>query len=250
MVGTFSTLVTAVKKQDWQSVGEWVLSTLYNGLAPQAKQLIDDFGKNLIQQVNNALGKGVSAVSNGLWDMGGDLAKGLTSGFADVLTQAQGLGSTLTGIFQGLKGPLTAAAAAISTGLKGGLISSFPEILASMGTLIGSIGSAFVGMLEAVAAALFPTGFGAPQALLMIAAGVALTGRHCGHRGRRRRRVQAQDHARHLRRHFRQQHDLHGIRLPVGLREARPAAAAHPAAQHRGQPVHLQQSADGRRPDA
>ena len=175
VVGTFSTLVTAVKKQDWQSVGEWVLSTLYNGLAPQAKQLIDDFGKNLIQQVNNLLGKGVSAVSNGLWDMGGDLAKGLTSGFADVLTQAQGLGTTLTGIFQGLKGPLTAAAAAISAGLKGGLISSFPEILASMGTLIGSIGSAFVGMLEAVAAALFPTGFGAPQALLMIAAGVALT---------------------------------------------------------------------------
>lgn len=175
VVGTFNTLVNAVKKQDWQSVGEWVLSTLYNGLAPQAKQLIDDFGKNLIQQVNNALGKGVSAVSNGLWDMGGDLAKGLTSGFADVLTQAQGLGTTLTGIFQGLKGPLTAAAAAISTGLKGGLISSFPEILASMGTLIGSIGSAFVGMLEAVAAALFPTGFGAPQALLMIAAGVALT---------------------------------------------------------------------------
>lgn len=175
VVGTFSTLVTAVKKQDWQSVGEWVLSTLYNGLAPQAKQLIDDFGKNLIQQVNGLLGKGVSAVSNGLWDMGGDLAKGLTSGFADVLTQAQGLGSTLTGIFQGLRGPLTAAATAISTGLKGGLISSFPEILASMGTLIGSIGSAFVGMLEAVAAALFPTGFGAPQALLMIAAGVALT---------------------------------------------------------------------------
>lgn len=175
VVGTFSTLVNAVKKQDWQSVGEWVLSTLYNGLAPQAKQLIDDFGKNLIQQVNNLLGKGVSAVSNGLWDMGGDLAKGLTSGFADVITQAQGLGSTLTGIFQGLKGPLSAAAAAISTGLKGGLISSFPEILASMGTLIGSIGSAFVGMLEAVAAALFPTGFGAPQALLMIAAGVALT---------------------------------------------------------------------------
>ena len=175
VLGTFDTLVNAVKKQDWQSVGEWVLSTLYNGLAPQAKQLIDDFGKNLIQQVNGLLGKGVSAVSNGLWDMGGDLAKGLTSGFADVITQAQGLGSTLTGIFQGLKGPLTAAAAAISTGLKGGLISSFPEILASMGTLIGSIGSAFVGMLEAVAAALFPTGFGAPQALLMIAAGVALT---------------------------------------------------------------------------
>ena len=249
VVGTFSTLVTAVKKQDWQSVGEWVLSTLYNGLAPQAKQLVNDFGKNLIQQVNGLLGKGVSAVSNGLWDMGGDLAKGLTSGFADVLTQAQGLGTTLTGIFQGLKGPLTAAAAAISTGLKGGLISSFPEILASMGTLIGSIGSAFVGMLEAVAAALFPTGFGAPQALLMIAAGVALTAAIAaivaGVGGAFKRKTTPQ----HLRRHFRQ-YDLHGLRLFVGLREACPAAAAHPAPQHRGQPVHLFQGADGCRPDA
>ena len=244
VVGTFNTLVNAVKKQDWQSVGEWVLSTLYNGLAPQAKQLIDDFGKNLIQQVNGLLGKGVSAVSNGLWDMGGDLAKGLTSGFADVLTQAQGLGTTLTGIFQGLKGPLTAAAAAISTGLKGGLISSFPEILASMGTLIGSIGSAFVGMLEAVAAALFPTGFGAPQALLMIAAGVALTAAIAaivaGVGGAFKRKTTP------------------GISggtsgsstTSTALREARPAAAAHPAAQHRGQPVHLFQGADGCRPDA
>ena len=101
VVGTFSTLVTAVKKQDWQSVGEWVLSTLYNGLAPQAKQLVNDFGKNLIQQVNGLLGKGVSAVSNGLWDMGGDLAKGLTSGFADVLTQAQGLAPPSPASFRG-----------------------------------------------------------------------------------------------------------------------------------------------------
>ena len=58
--------------------------------------------------------------------------------------------------------------------MKGGLISAFPEILASLGSLIGSIGGAFVAMLDAIAAALFPTGFGTPQALLMIAAGVAL----------------------------------------------------------------------------
>ena len=58
--------------------------------------------------------------------------------------------------------------------MKGGLISAFPEILASLGGLIGSIGGAFVAMLDAIAAALFPTGFGTPQALLMIAAGVAL----------------------------------------------------------------------------
>ena len=52
VLGTFDTLVTAVKKQDWQSVGKWVLSTLYNGLAPETKQLIDDTGKALIRQVN------------------------------------------------------------------------------------------------------------------------------------------------------------------------------------------------------
>ena len=46
------------------------------------------------------------------------------------------------------------------------------------------------------------------------------------------------------------QYDLHGGRFFVGLREACPAAAAHPAPQHRGESVHLQQSADGRRPDA
>ena len=174
VVGTFGTLVNAVKKQDWQSVGEWVLSTLYNGLAPETKQLIDDFGKNLIQQVNGWLGSKVSDLANGAWDVGTKICSGLTSGLGEVVSQFSGLGGTLTGIFQNLQGPLSAAAAAISKGLKGGLISSFPEILASLGTLIGSIGSAFVGMLQAIGAALFPTGIGAPQALLMIAAGVAL----------------------------------------------------------------------------
>ena len=94
--------------------------------------------------------------------------------YGGVWQQAQGLGSTLIEIFGGLKTPLSNAALAISQGMKGGLISAFPEILASLGSLIGSIGGAFVAMLDAIAAALFPTGFGTPQALLMIAAGVAL----------------------------------------------------------------------------
>lgn len=174
VVGTFSTLVNAVKKQDWQSVGEWVLSTLYNGLAPQAKQLIDDFGKNLIQQVNNALGKGVSAVSNGLWDMGGDLAKGLTSGFGSIVDQAGSLAQILTSTFASLKAPLGAAATSISTALSGGLLSAFPAIYSALGALISTIGSAFVGMLQAIGAALLPTGIGTPQGIAMIAAGAAL----------------------------------------------------------------------------
>ena len=174
VVGTFGTLYKAVKNQDWLSVGQWVISTLYNGLAPETKLLIDNFGKSLIQQVNGFLDKGISQLANGAWDLGTQIFNGLTNGFGDVISQFSGLGGTLMDIFSGLQAPLSAAALAISQGLKGGLLSSFPEILASLGSLIGAIGGAFVGMLQAIAAALFPTGFGIPQALLMVAAGVAL----------------------------------------------------------------------------
>ena len=174
VVGTFGTLYKAVKSQDWLSVGEWVLSTLYNGLAPETKLLIDDFGKSLIQQVNGFLGKGISQLANGAWDLGTQIFDGLTGGFGDVVSQFSGLGSTLLDIFGGLQGPLSAAALAISKGLQGGLISAFPEILASLGSLIGAIGGAFVAMLQSIGMALLPTGFGTPKGLLMIAAGVAL----------------------------------------------------------------------------
>lgn len=175
ILGTFDTLVTAIKKQDWKSVGEWVLSTLYTGLAPEAKQWIDKLGTSLIQQINGVLLKGVQGVSQGAWNLGGQIAQGVTSGFGSIVDQAGSLAQILTGTFASLKAPLGAAATSISTALSGGLLSAFPAIYSALGALISTIGSAFVGMLEAVAAALFPTGFGAPQALLMIAAGVALT---------------------------------------------------------------------------
>ena len=174
VLGTFGTLYKAVKSQDWLSVGQWVISTLYNGLAPETKLLIDDFGKNLIQQVNGFLGEGISQLANGAWDLGTQIFDGLTGGFGDVVSQFSGLGSTLLDIFGGLQGPLSAAALAISKGLQGGLISAFPEILASLGGLIGAIGGAFVAMLQSIGMALLPTGFGTPKGLLMIAAGVAL----------------------------------------------------------------------------
>ena len=174
VVGTFGTLYKAVKNQDWLSVGQWVISTLYNGLAPETKLLIDDFGKNLIQQLNDFLGEGISQLANGAWDLGTQIFDGLTGGFGDVIGQFSGLGSTLLDIFGGLQGPLSAAALAISKGLQGGLISAFPEILASLGSLIGAIGGAFVAMLQSIGMALLPTGFGTPKGLLMIAAGVAL----------------------------------------------------------------------------
>lgn len=174
VVGTFSTLVNAVKKQDWQSVGEWVLSTLYNGLAPEAKQWIDKLGTSLIQQINGVLLKGVQGVSQGAWNLGGQIAQGVTSGFGGIVDQAGSLAQILTSTFASLKAPLGAAATSISTALSGGLLSAFPAIYSALGALISTIGSAFVGMLQAIGAALLPTGIGTPQGIAMIAAGAAL----------------------------------------------------------------------------
>ena len=174
ILGTFDDLYTAVKSQDWLSVGKWVASTIYSGLTADQKQQVQSFALGIVDKLNKALGGARDQLVQGAIDLGGQIVNGLTGGFSEVWQQAQGLGSTLIEIFGGLKTPLSNAALAISQGMKGGLISAFPEILASLGSLIGSIGGAFVAMLDAIAAALFPTGFGTPQALLMIAAGVAL----------------------------------------------------------------------------
>ena len=174
VLGTFDDLYTAVKNQDWLSIGKWVASTIYGGLTADQKKQVQSFALGIVGKLNEALGGARDQLVQGAIDLGGQIVNGLTGGFSEVWQQAQGLGSTLVSVFQGLQGPLSAAALAISQGMKGGLISAFPEILASLGSLIGSIGGAFVAMLDAIAAALFPTGFGTPQALLMIAAGVAL----------------------------------------------------------------------------
>ena len=174
MLGTFDDLYTAVKNQDWLGIGKWVASTIYDGLTADQKKQVKSFALRIVTKLNKALGGARDQLVQGAIDLGGQIVNGLTGGFSEVWQQAQGLGSTLIEIFGGLKTPLQSAALAISQGMKGGLISAFPEILASLGGLIGSIGGAFVAMLDAIAAALFPTGFGTPQALLMIAAGVAL----------------------------------------------------------------------------
>lgn len=174
VLGTFDDLYTAVKNQDWLSIGKWVASTIYGGLTADQKQQVQSFALGIVGKLNKALGGARDQLVQGAIDLGTQICSGLTGGFGEVWQQAQGLGSTLVSVFQGLQGPLSAVALAISKGLQGGLISAFPEILAALGGLIGAIGGAFVAMLDAIAAALFPTGFGTPQALLMIAAGIAL----------------------------------------------------------------------------
>lgn len=174
VLGTFSDLFTAVKNQDWAGIGLWVAKTLYGGLTADQKKQIGDFALGMVTKLNEALGGMQTDLAQKAWDIGTQIVKGLTGGFNDVWQQAQTLGSTLTDIFKGLKAPLSAAATAISNGLKGGLLSSFPTIFAGVASMVGTIGAAFEGMLTAISAALNATVFGIPMGLIVAGAAVAL----------------------------------------------------------------------------
>ena len=174
MLGTFDDLYTAVKNQDWLSVGKWVASTIYDGLTADQKKQVSDFALGIMTKLNKALGGARNQLVQGAIDLGGQIVNGLTGDFSEVWQQAQGLGSTLVSVFQGLQGPLSAAALAISQGLSGGLLSSFPAIFAGVASLIGAVGAAFEGLLAAISAALSATVFGIPMGLVVAAAAVAL----------------------------------------------------------------------------
>lgn len=174
VLGTFDDLYTAVKNQDWLSVGKWVASTIYSGLTADQKKQVNDFALGIVTKLNKALGGARDQLVQGAIDLGGQIVHGLTGGFSEVWQQAQGLGSTLVSVFQGLQGPLSTAALAISQGLSGGLLSSFPAIFAGVASLIGAVGAAFEGLLTAISAALSATVFGIPMGLIVAAAAVAL----------------------------------------------------------------------------
>lgn len=174
VLGTFDDLYTAVKNQDWLSVGKWVANTIYGGLTADQKKQVSDFALGIVTKLNKALGGARDQLVQGAIDLGGQIVHGLTGGFSEVWQQAQGLGSTLMEIFGGLKAPLQNAALAISQGLQGGLLSSFPSIYAGVATMVGTIGAAFEGMLTAISAALSATVFGIPMGLIVAAAAVAL----------------------------------------------------------------------------
>lgn len=174
LLGTFDSLYTAVKNKDWKSIGLWAANAIYGGLTADQKKQVNDFALGLVDKLNEALGNAqTNLVQKGI-DIGAQICKGLTSGFGEVWTQAKTLGTQLTGIFQGLKAPLSSAALAISQGLSGGLLSSFPAIYAGVGSMVGTIGAAFEGMMTAIASALNATVFGIPMGVIVAGAAVAL----------------------------------------------------------------------------
>ena len=174
LLGTFDNLYTAVKNKDWKSIGLWAANAIYGGLTADQKKKVHDFALGLVDKLNEALGNAQTALVQKGIDIGAQICKGLTSGFGEVWTQAKTLGTQLTGIFQGLKAPLSNAALAISQGLSGGLLSSFPAIYAGVGSMVGTIGAAFEGMMTAIASALNATVFGIPMGVIVAGAAFAL----------------------------------------------------------------------------
>ena len=174
VLGTVDRLMQAVQQGDWLGIGQWVAGTLYAGLTADQQSQIETFALGLVQQLNAALGEMQTDLAQAAWDLGRQLYDGITSGFGDVLLRTKELGAALQSTWQALKGPLSAAAQAISAALNGGLISAFPAIYTAVGTLIGSIGAAVQGLLTAISTALSATIFGIPAGLVIAGAAVAL----------------------------------------------------------------------------
>ena len=168
VLGTFGTLYKAVKSQDWLSVGQWVISTLYNGLAPAAKQAIDDFGKPIIQQINGVLSQIVSDNSGSIWDAGKQLlgAGGSGSGFAGIAGDVSKNGSVIVDVLGSIgtaMGGVTTQVGSSIAGLAssmgglggiatslggiltqvGGMILSNPVLAAILGLAVGAVGIGF-----------------------------------------------------------------------------------------------------------
>ena len=148
VLGTFGTLYKAVKSQDWLSVGQWVISTLYNGLAPAAKQAVDDLGKSIIQQINGVLSQIVSDISGSIWDTGKQLlggAGGSGSGFAGIAGDVSKNGSVIVDVLGSIgtaMGGVTTqvgssiAGLASSMGGLGGIATSLGGVLTQVGSMI------------------------------------------------------------------------------------------------------------------
>lgn len=155
VLGTFSTLITAVKKQDWQGIGEWVLSTLYNGLAPENKKIIDDLGTKFIQQINEILADKTGQLSQKAWDIGSSIADGIVKGLGDSLNKDGGLQQALGNLnidVSDLGSQITGMLGTIGTSMgsllvtAGGDIAGMSQLFGGLSGMVEGLGSIFTSL--------------------------------------------------------------------------------------------------------
>ena len=172
--GTVQNLWNAVQNGDLKTIGTTAAAIIWQAMGEGNRNQVKAYAQSFISNIAGILKDASKTLFNEALKVGKVIWSGITSNFGKIVKSVSNLGTTISTSISALKVPLATTGAAISQGLFGGLVSSFPEIFAAMGGLIGSVGSAFVGLLTSIAGALSSTVFGIPVALIVGAAAIAL----------------------------------------------------------------------------
>ena len=172
--GTVQNLWNAVQNGDLKTIGTTAAAIIWQAMGEENQNQVKAYAQSFISNIAGILKDASKTLFNEALKAGKVIWSGITNNFNDIVKSVSGLGQTISKSISALKVPLTTTGVAISNGLFGGLTSSFPEIFAAMGGLIGTVGSAFVGLLTSIAGALSSTIFGIPVALVVGAAAIAL----------------------------------------------------------------------------
>ena len=172
--GTVQNLWNAVQNGDLKTIGTTTAAIIWQAMGEENRNQVKAYAQSFISNISGVLKDASKTLFNEALKVGKVIWSGITKNFGDIVKSVSNLGTTISASISALKVPLATTGAAISQGLFGGLVSSFPEIFAAMGGLIGSVGSAFVGLLASIAGALSSTVFGIPVALIVGAAAIAL----------------------------------------------------------------------------
>lgn len=172
--GTVQNLWNAVQNGDLKTIGTTAAAIIWQAMGEENRNQVKAYAQSFISNISGVLKDASKTLFNEALKVGKVIWSGITSNFGKIVKSVSNLGTTISASISALKVPLATTGTAISQGLFGGLVSSFPEIFAAMGSLIGTVGSAFVGLLTSIAGALSSTVFGIPVALIVGAAAIAL----------------------------------------------------------------------------
>lgn len=172
--GTVQNLWNAVQNGDLKTIGTTAAAIIWQAMGEENQNQVKAYAQSFISNIAGILKDASKTLFNEALKAGKVIWSGITNNFGKIVKSVSNLGTTISTSISALKMPLATTGTAISQGLFGGLVSSFPEIFAAMGGLIGTVGSAFVGLLTSIAGALSSTVFGIPVALIVGAAAIAL----------------------------------------------------------------------------
>lgn len=172
--GTVQNLWNAVQNGDLKTIGTTAAAIIWQAMGEGNRNQVKAYAQSFISNIAGILKDASKTLFNEALKVGKVIWSGITNNFGKIVKSVSNLGTTISTSISALKMPLATTGTAISQGLFGGLVSSFPEIFAAMGGLIGTVGSAFVGLLTSIAGALSSTVFGIPVALIVGAAAIAL----------------------------------------------------------------------------